>query len=597
MKKSSLNLIALVAFATLAISATDRAVAQSTDTRRVEDVEKENAALRARLRRLEVENENTNLRNRVEQLEVRRASAPREATTLPPAPQRLEASAPAPRRLEASAPDRTLILADMNVKAPPAIAPRLYDWTGFYVGGNIGYSVGNDRTAQTLSIAGGVFDRTFTDLTPAPRGVVGGAQFGYNWQGGRNWLVGFEADIQGASQVDRTCSLTCVAQPGANDSTLTVEHKIDYFGTVRARLGAVNDNVLFYATGGAAYGGLSETARVSLASGGAAVQVTNRTTETRFGWTAGAGIEGAIGGNWTAKVEYLYLNLGDAKINTVDFIFPGAAGTATLTTTSSIRDHIVRAGVNYRFGDSPPLSAYASANVRDAYAGPAPVYNWTGVYLGGNAGYGAGVDRLTQTPNQGIVSTEGSTITPKGFAGGVQLGYNWQGGRNWLVGFEADIQGTNQDHTACSALLCFTQTPPPGNDAITMRNQIDWFGTVRGRIGAVNNNILFYATGGAAFGRIKETVQENFSLGGGTTNSTAVTSTFNQLGWTAGGGIEAAVAGNWTAKAEYLYLNLGTIQSTFADGTGLIINNSTKVQDHIFRAGVNYRFSGMPDRW
>ena len=53
----------------------------------------------------------------------------------------------------------------------------------------------------------------------------------------------------------------------------------------------------------------------------------------------------------------------------------------------------------------------------------------------------------------------------------------------------------------------------------------------------------------------------------------------------------------WSAKAEYLYLNLGTIQSTFADGRGLIINNSTKVQDHIFRAGVNYRFSGMPDRW
>jgi len=260
MKKSSLDRIALVALAALAISAGDRAVAQSLDTKRVEDIEKENASMRARLRRLEVESENTNLRTRIERLEVRRGSAPREATTPPPAPQRLEASAP----------DRTLILADMSVKAAPAIAPRLYDWTGFYVGGNIGYSVGNDRTIQTLSVAGGVFDRTFTDLTPAPRGVVGGAQFGYNWQGGRNWLVGFETDIQGASQVDRTCSIACVAAAGV-DQTLTVEHKIDYFGTVRARLGAVNDNVLFYVTGGAAYGGLSETARVSLASGGAAV--------------------------------------------------------------------------------------------------------------------------------------------------------------------------------------------------------------------------------------------------------------------------------------------------------------------------------------
>ncbi len=72
--------------------------------------------------------------------------------------------------------------------------------------------------------------------------------------------------------------------------------------------------------------------------------------------------------------------------------------------------------------------------------------------------------------------------------------------------------------------------------------------------------------------------------------------TFNQVGWTVGGGIEAAVAGNWTAKAEYLYVDLGSISSTFNDGTNTITTSST-VRDHIFRAGVNYHFAGMPERW
>jgi outer membrane immunogenic protein len=162
------------------------------------------------------------------------------------------------------------------------------------------------------------------------------------------------------------------------------------------------------------------------------------------------------------------------------------------------------------------------------------------------------------------------------------------------VGLEADIQGTNQSDKACAPLVCFSQATATtsGNDAITAHQQLDWFGTVRGRLGAVNNNILFFATGGVAFAQVKETIAENFSLGT-PANFTSVTSTFNQIGWAAGGGIEAALSGNWTAKAEYLYLDLGTIKSTFNDGT-LTINNTSTVRDHIFRAGVNYRFAGEP---
>jgi outer membrane immunogenic protein len=220
--------------------------------------------------------------------------------------------------------------------------------------------------------------------------------------------------------------------------------------------------------------------------------------------------------------------------------------------------------------------------------------------------YGQGVDRISQFgPAFGGLgpgtSTADSVIAPKGFAGGIQIGYNWQGGRNWLVGFEADIQGTNQSDKACTSLYCIVQTQL-GNPTLTVANtaqqQLDWFGTVRGRVGVVNNNILFYATGGVAFAQVKQTIAENVNAPPTAVFNT-VSSTHNQIGWTAGGGIEAALWGNWTAKAEYLYLDLGTIKTTLDDGglpAGFIgrVDTTSTVRDHIFRAGVNYRFSGDP---
>jgi outer membrane immunogenic protein len=232
----------------------------------------------------------------------------------------------------------------------------------------------------------------------------------------------------------------------------------------------------------------------------------------------------------------------------------------------------------------------------------AAIYDWTGFYVGANIGYGIGHDRARQVLDLGggIVSTTfvDPAVAPRGAVGGLQIGYNWQGGRNWLVGFEADLQGTNQSGTSCAPVVCLSQIVGgvSSTRALTATQQLDWFGTLRGRVGAVNNNILFYATGGAAFGRVKETMAENLT-GNGPANFTTNITTFNQTGWVAGGGIEAAFAGNWTAKAEYLYLDLGTIQSSFNDGTPSTINNTSTVRDHIFRAGVNYRFAGEPARW
>jgi outer membrane immunogenic protein len=498
--------------------------------------------------------------------------------------------------------------ADMPVKAAPPMRAALYNWTGFYVGANFGYSVGNDRTTTSLFDPGAVTSASpLTDFVVAPKGVLGGLQAGYNWQATRNWLVGFEADIQAANQTDTACSLACVTEVGATTDKFTTEQKLQYFGTLRGRLGVVSDNVLFYGTGGAAFGHVNQTVigiqKFSFPPGAGATSSTAVAGETLFGWAAGGGIEAALSGNWTLKAEYLYMNLGDMKPNVFNGFTPGVPPTPNVATTNStIRDHIVRVGINYRIGGDAPLSAYASASPRDAYAyAPVAPYNWTGFYAGGNAGYGQGVNRFSQPsgsilqiPTLGLAD---SVVAPKGFAGGVQIGYNLQGGRNWLVGFEADIQGTNQTDKACTPQFCLLGIAPPNPNttlAFTAQQQLDWFGTVRGRVGVVNNNILFYGTAGVAFGQFKQTIAENLNSSP-TSNFTTIATSHNLTGWTAGGGIEAALWGNWTAKAEYLYLDFGSVKSTFDDGAapgqGLgRVDNVSTVRDHIFRAGVNYRF-------
>jgi outer membrane immunogenic protein len=590
MKKLLLGSSALAVLAGVTFLTYGHALAASPDDldREKAQLRKENADLRELLR---MRDENAALRAHLQ------APAPIAPATPPSRAARAELVHGVPAAALANLYD-----ADMSVPAYEASPPPIayYNWTGFYVGDNIGYSIGNDRIGQTLAIPGsGITDVNFADAVVAPKGVLGGVQLGYNWQGGRNWLTGVEFDFQGASQQDKACgSLTCETASGAGatlQETLNVEQKLQYFGTARARLGVVDDNVLFYVTGGGAYGRVNETTNVILNVGGPspATFASSQITDNRFGWVAGAGIEAALWGNWTAKVEYLYMNLGNLAANTSAVAVPGAPPIlATLTTTSSIRDNIVRAGVNYRFG--PEMAGGGLYDSAPASYAPA-VYRWTGVYVGGNIGYAQGDNRISQTavetaPSIGAGASDNSVITPKGFAGGLQLGYNWQGGANWLAGFEADIQGTNQSDTACTPIFCVSQTNATGggNQAITDKQSIDYFATMRARLGLVNNNILYYGTGGVALGHVNETVAINSTLSAPAAFNSSSTSA-DLIGWVVGGGIEAAVWGNWTAKAEYLYMDLGSISNTLAvPSQTLNFMTSSTVKDHIFRAGVNY---------
>ena len=191
----------------------------------------------------------------------------------------------------------------------------------------------------------------------------------------------------------------------------------------------------------------------------------------------------------------------------------------------------------------------ASAQGADlSYGSPAPytvnqplnMYSWAGPYLGANLGYAWG-------------SVDNNPARPSGFEGGVQAGYNWQRGP-WVFGVEGDIQATGASDTFAP-----------------WKFSNPWFGTLRGRAGYALNNVLFYGTGGLAFGELRG---QTFGL----------TETHTNVGWTLGVGAEVGLGQGWSAKIEYLYVDLN--DSNFTTITGV----SNGSQFGLVRAGVNYHF-------
>ncbi len=279
----------------------------------------------------------------------------------------------------------TAMAADLPVKAPIYKAPAFIDeWTGFYFGGNVGYSWGRwDSTSPftlnfptgagvTATTPAGFASAIAADFTntasPNVKGWVGGGQAGYNWLRGR-WLFGLEGDLQASGErasLDGGATLGFTFADGTRvtDTTfMTNRWKLGWFGTLRGRVGmTVADSWLFYATGGLAVGSQeyshSQTVAVTLvtpngASTSATTSLAASEATTRAGFAVGAGVEKAIDRNWRLKVEYLYLDFGSHTF--LAGIGPGievAAGPATFDTNVRLRDNIVRVGVNYRI---PPM--------------------------------------------------------------------------------------------------------------------------------------------------------------------------------------------------------------------------------------------------
>jgi outer membrane immunogenic protein len=426
----------------------------------------------------------------------------------------------------------------------PAMVTTVYDWTGFYVGVNAGVGIGRDRTIHDLAGA-----PSPSSLYLSPQGGLGGGQIGYNWQTGSllgPLVYGVEADIQGAGLSDNRTNLPPIAYTSSSD----------WFGTVRGRLGLATGPVLSYVTGGYAYGNVKS----SILEAGVTAFSTNR---TQGGWVIGSGVEAALGGNWTGKIEYLYLNLGN---NTDAF----TALATPQTVSTEVREHIFRVGLNYRInGNNNNYTPMAAAN-------------WTGWYLGGNFGSGTGRDQSSLVA-PALPLTEVFNLAPDGVNGGVQAGYNWQAA-NWVYGIEADIQGSTQQDNKTG----------PAFGALLYDARLPWFGTVRGRLGYSVGSTLFYATGGYAYGSVK--TQVSLPAVPSVTNLSGT-----KGGWTAGAGIETPFqlfglfGPNWTSKTEYLYVDLGSSTDTFSvpllPPVSVAFTSSTRVTEHIFRTGLNYHFN------
>jgi len=215
-------------------------------------------------------------------------------------------------------------------KAPPAAPAPIpyYNWTGFYIGGNIGGGFNDYSFANTVTATGAPVNSNSASVA----GVLGGGQIGYNYLFSRNFLLGVEADIDGANINGSTTS---------TDGTTQHSFNTDLFGTVRGRLGVAANNWLFYGTGGFAWGNTQVTRNQLTGTVGAATAGTSESiSNTGTGWTAGGGVEWGITPNWTARVEYLYVDLG-----TNSYSFP-LAGRAT---TFDNAFNVVRFGVNYKF--------------------------------------------------------------------------------------------------------------------------------------------------------------------------------------------------------------------------------------------------------
>src|SRR5262245_2996345 len=243
---------------------------------------------------------------------------------------------------------------------------------GMYWGANVGYGWGDARYDAALNasalgfipgLAGTAVAGTAISSSEKIDGVIGGVQTGYNYQFGA-WVWGLETDFQGSGQKGgSTFARTFATVIGPIPLSVTTDHTLEWFGTTRGRLGFLwSPNVLVYGTAGVAYGQVRDSATLNASAlGGAVTAAANATfKDVKAGWTVGAGIESALWGGWSAKLEYLYIDLGKTEqtvtattaANLAGVGIAGVGGVLSTNANQTFRttDNIVRVGLNYKWG-------------------------------------------------------------------------------------------------------------------------------------------------------------------------------------------------------------------------------------------------------
>jgi outer membrane immunogenic protein len=243
------------------------------------------------------------------------------------------------------------------------------------------------------------------------------------------------------------------------------------------------------------------------------------------------------------------------------------------------------------------------ATLYKAPPAPAAVVGWSGFYAGANVGYGRDKGASSFSEDTTDPATFGgflsaivaagefpATFSPPtgGMIGGGQLGYNWMLAPRWLLGLETDLQASGIRGSSGTVLQ------PMFFDAseTDFAKRLDWFGTLRARLGVLATpGVLLYATGGLAYGRTEVSFSNTDVTSGcspGAMLCSAGSASGVHAGWTVGAGVEAMVAANWSVKAEYLYLDLGSRSVTAFATPAFDFGASTDFHEHIGRVGFNY---------
>ena len=248
------------------------------------------------------------------------------------------------------------------------------------------------------------------------------------------------------------------------------------------------------------------------------------------------------------------------------------------------------------FASGPALAADLPVRQAPPVYSPPPVvvyYNWTGCYLGLNGGYGWREDRNVDA-TIGVISSNVDSLGASGGFGGGQVGCNYQAGPA-VFGIETDFQGSGISKSFGPTVLT-----GPLVGTFNGSDKLKWFGTLRGRLGYAADRVLLYVTGGLAYANNSfeftgvDLVGNNFTISDSTTKT----------GYVLGAGVEWAVAGSWTVKAEYQYLSFGevgpfTVPVLNAAGlpTGTLATTSSHKADfQTIRIGFNYLFNAAPAR-
>jgi outer membrane immunogenic protein len=224
------------------------------------------------------------------------------------------------------------------------------------------------------------------------------------------------------------------------------------------------------------------------------------------------------------------------------------------------------------------------------YLPPAPIFTWTGIYIGGQIGYAWGNQNTNFGDNFGDFAQFNSSA--QGVIGGAHVGYNLQLSQ-FVIGLEGSVDGTSLSKSFNSSNTFFGGALP-GNVNINVNSGVQ--GSIRGRVGYAWDRVLLYATGGVAFAGVDGNIQSNFADGFGGFDSASST----RVGWTVGGGLEYAVTNNWSIRAEYRYSDFGhsTIfaSNSFNDpilGSAGAFFNRHVVENQV-QVGFSYKFDMLP---